>query len=349
MRDDRVNILTVIANQSYQAYVETLQAEITDEYGASAKSVPISKAQREKATATLDKTRLLDPEFAALWEQIKRKTRYSVHVDTARLVDDVVTALNGITITPPRIVAGKGAVVLGAEDEFRTLDAIKATPVLDLSASVPQTDLIATMLHLLEFTTPRMCLSRRTLLEILKKIDDTEAALANPQEFALKTVEIIKSKLAGQLISGIKYEETGEFFDQTILEETIESNADKMIDSPKGFYDRLVFDSQVERKFVEDMEKITWVKRYIKLPRLFMVPTPIGNYNPDWAIVAAKTDAFGDEETPLLNLIRETKSSLKADDLRIAEERKIQCGKAHFEKALRVPFKKITDASQILP
>ncbi len=349
VRDDKVNVLTVVANQSYQTYVETLQKEITDEYGAGAKTVPIAKAEREKATATLDKTRLLDPEFAALWEQIKRKTRYSVHVDTARLVDEVVVALNSIKITPPRIIAEKGVVIVGDEDKLNTLETIKATQILNLSDAVPQTDLIATMLHLLEFTTPRMCLSRRTLLEILKKLDDTEAALANPQEFALKAVEIIKSKLAAQLISGIQYEETGEVFDQTILEASIESNADKMIESPKGLYDRLVFDSQVERKFVEDMEKFTWVKRYIKLPRLFLVPTPIGNYNPDWAIVAARTDEFGDEETPLLNLIRETKSSLKADDLRIAEERKIQCGKAHFEKALQVPFKKITQASEILP
>ena len=349
VRDKRVNILTVVANQSYQTYVETLQKEITDEYGESAHKVPIAKAEREKATATLDKTRLLDPEFADLWEKIKRKTRYSVHVDTARLVEEVVTALNGIKISAPRIVAAKATInVPDFSDELKFLEG-GSRKVADLSQGTPQTDLIATMLHLLEFTTPRMCLSRRTLFQILTQMDETEAAIANPQEFALKAVEIIKTKLAGQLISGIKYEETGEVYDQTILDETIESNADKMIESPKGLYDRLVFDSQVERKFVEDMENISWVKRYIKLPRLFLVPTPIGNYNPDWAIVAARTDEFGDEEFPLLNLIRETKSSLKADDLRIAEERKIKCGKAHFEGALGVDFKKITDATQILP
>jgi len=349
VRDEKVNILTVVANQSYETYVATLQKEITDEYGESAKKVPVANAVRLQATATLNKARLLDPEFVALWDQIKRKTRYSVHVDTPRLVGEVVAALNQIKIDPPRIDVSRGIVTVRDEDKLDTLETIKATQILDLSGTVPQTDLIANLLHLLEFTTPRMCLSRRTLLEIIKKLDDTEAALANPQEFALKAVEIIKSKLAAQLISGIQYEEIGECFDQTILEETIESNADKMIDSPKGLYDRLVFDSQVERKFVEDMENYKWVKRYIKLPRLFLVPTPIGNYNPDWAIVAAKTDEFGDEETPLSNLIRETKSSLKADDLRIAEERKIQCGKAHFEKALKVSFKKITQASEILP
>ena len=349
VRDKAVNILTVVANQSYQSYVETLQKEIADEYGENAQKVPIAKAEREKATATLDKARLLDPEFAELWEQIKRKTRYSVHVDSKRLVEEVVAALNNIKISPPSIVATKATInVPDFSDELKTLEA-GSRPVANLSPGTPQTDLIGTMLHLLEFTTPRMCLSRRTLFQILTRMDETEAALANPQEFALKAVEIIKTKLAGQLISGIKYEETGEVYDQTILEETIESNADKMLDSPKGLYDQLVFDSQIERKFVEDMENLSWVKRYIKLPRLFLVPTPIGNYNPDWAIVAARTDEFGDEEYPLLNLVRETKSSLKADDLRIAEERKIKCGKAHFEGALGVDFKKITEASQILP
>lgn len=349
VRDKTLNILTVIANQSYQAYVETLQSEITDEYGEGAPKVPIAKATREKATATLDRARLLDPEFAALWERIKRKTRYSVHVDTARLVEEVVDALNRIKISAPSIVAAKATVsVPDFSDELKVLEAGSAR-VANLSQGTPSTDLIGTMLHLLEFTTPRMCLSRQTLFKILTQMDETEAALANPQEFALKAVEIIKSKLAGQLIGGIQYEETGEEYDQTILDETIESNADKMIDSPKGLYDQLVFDSQVERKFVEEMETYNWVKRYIKLPRLFLVPTPIGNYNPDWAIVAARTDEFGEDETPLLNLIRETKSSLKADDLRIAEERKIKCGKAHFEGALGVDFKKIIEASQILP
>ncbi len=349
VRDEKVNVLTVVANQSYETYVATLQKEITDEYGEGTKAVPIAKAQRAQATATLKKDFLLDPLFVALWERIKRKTRYSVHIDTPLLVSEVVAELNNIKISPPRISASKAEVTVKEdEDRLDTRESVKPTLVLNLSNSIPQTDLIATMLHLLEFTTPRMCLSRKTLLQILGKMDDTEAALANPQEFALKAVEIIKSKLAAQLINGIQYHETGEWFEQSILEETIESNADKMVDSPKGLYDRLVFDSGVERKFVEDMEKFTWVKRYIKLPRLFLVPTPIGNYNPDWAIVAARTDEFGEEEIPLLNLIRETKSSLKADDLRIAEERKIQCGRAHFQKTLKVDFEKITQASEIL-
>jgi type III restriction enzyme len=317
VRDEKVNILTVVANQSYEAYVETLQKEITDEYGESAKSVPIARAQREKATATL---RPLDPEFLELWDKIKRKTRYSVHIDTPLLIAEVVAALNQISISPPRISAVKARIDVGDEDELLTQEVGMQTKIFDLSDAVPSTDLIATMLHLLEFTTPRMCLSRKTLLEIIKKIDNTEAALANPQEFALKAVEKIKGKLAEHLINGIQYHETGEWFDQSILETVIESNAEKMVASPKGLYDKLVFDSQVERKFVQDMEKLNWLRRYIKLPPRFTVPTPIGTYNPDWAIIAAPVDEHGyvdeDEDAPALHLIRETKSSLKPGALR---------------------------------
>ena len=350
VRDEKVNILTVIANQSYEAYVETLQKEITDEYGEGAKKVPVSKANRPQATATLQPW-MLDPEFSELWDKIKRKTRYSVHIDTPLLIGEVVAALNQITITPPRVSAVKARVDVGDEDELLTQEVGIQTKIFDLSSAVPSTDLIATMLHLLEFTTPRMCLSRRTLLEIIKRLDNTEAALANPQEFALKAVEKIKGKLAEHLINGIQYHETGEWFDQSILEETIESNADKMVASPKGLYDKLVFDSNVERKFVQDMEKLGWLRRYIKLPPRFTVPTPIGTYNPDWAIIAANIDEHGDEDEdgPALHLIRETKSSLKPGALRAGEEQKIKCGKAHFKGALGMNFKEITDASQILP
>ncbi len=348
VRDEKVNILTVVANQSYEAYVATLQKEITDEYGESAHAVPVNKAEREQATATLQPW-AHDPEFVDLWEKIRRKTRYSVHIDTPLLVAEVVTALNKITISPPRVIAVKAGVEVGDKDELQTQEIGKTTKVFDLSAGVPQTDIISTMLHLLEFTTPRMCLSRQTLYQILTKINDTEAALANPQEFALKAVEQIKGKLAEHLINGIQYHETGEWFDQSIFEETVESNADKMVDSPKGLHDKVIFDSKVERQFVEDMENYSWLRRYVKLPPRFTVPTPIGTYNPDWAIIAADIDEYGDEDGPALHLIRETKSSLKPGALRPGEEQKIRCGKAHFVGALGMDFKEITNAKQILP
>ena len=347
VRDKAVNVLTVVANQSYEAYVATLQKEITDEYGESAHKIPVSKATREQATATMQPW-AHDPEFIELWEKIRRKTRYSVHIDTPLLVGEVVAALNKITISPPRVVAAKAGIEVGDTDELRTQEIGKTTKVFDLSAGVPQTDIISTMLHLLEFTTPRMCLSRQTLYQILTKINDTEAALANPQEFALKAVEQIKGKLAEHLINGIQYHETGEWFDQSIFEETIESNADKMVNSPKGLHDKVIFDSQVERKFVEDMENYDWLRRYVKLPPLFTVPTPIGTYNPDWAIIAADIDEYGDEDGPALHLIRETKSSLKPGALRPGEEQKIRCGKAHFVGALGMDFKEIINAKQIL-
>jgi type III restriction enzyme len=194
-----------------------------------------------------------------------------------------------------------------------------------------------------------MCLSRATLLQILKGIANLDAALANPQEFASKAVAEIKVKLAAHLIGGIQYHETGEWFDMTIFDGEVEGIKDKMIRSPKGLYDYLVYDSQTECKFVEDLEKRKDVRRYVKLPRLFLVPTPIGDYNPDWAVIADDTNEFGEETGRQLNLVRETKSTLAPGKLRPGEEQKIKCGKKHFTDALGVNFKKITQASELLP
>ncbi len=346
VRDDRVNVLTVVANQSYEAYVATLQEEIEDAYGQGT-TPPVTKADRPRELAKLRPAFELDAEFASLWDAIKRKTRYTVHLDTAKLVQEVVEALDQIKISPPRISATKANVTLGSEDEFQTQQLSAPRTVLGLSSDLPPSDIIAGMLHLLEFTTPRMCLSRATLLQILKGIRDLGAALANPQEFALRAVEQIKVKLAAHLINGIQYHETGGEFDMSIFEGEVEGFSDKMILSPKGLYDRLAFDSQTERKFVEDMEKLDYVRRYIKLPRLFLVPTPIGDYNPDWAVIAVERDEYG-EDGPLLHLVRETKSTLAPGKLRPGEEQKIKCGQRHFGDALKVDFKKITKASELL-
>ncbi len=349
VREEKVNVLTVIANQSYQAYVETLQEEIESEYGPDAKAPPVTKATRDKAIARLRPDVELDSEFSDLWNDIKRKTRYTVHLDTEQLVKEVVAALDQIEISPPRVSATKALLEVKAEDEFLTQQLSNPKTVVDLSGGLPQTDLIATMLHLLEFTTPRMCLSRATLLQILKGIANLDAALANPQEFASKAVAEIKVKLAAHLIGGIQYHETGEWFDMTIFDGEVEGLKDKMIRSPKGLYDYLVYDSQTECKFVEDLEKRKDVRRYVKLPRLFLVPTPIGDYNPDWAVIADDTNEFGEETGRQLNLVRETKSTLAPGKLRPGEEQKIKCGKKHFTDALGVNFKKITQASELLP
>ena len=153
-------------------------------------------------------------------------------------------------------------------------------------------------------------------------------------------------------MDGIKYEKIDDWYDQSLFEkdEIIEAWKDYIVASDEvggvggtHLWDGVPFESETEKAFAQDLEKRKDVKLYIKLPRWFEVATPIGNYNPDWAIVMA--DAAGGGER--LYLVRETKSTLDFNQLRPDEKRKILCGRSHFRGALQVDYKLVTEASQL--
>ncbi len=152
-----------------------------------------------------------------------------------------------------------------------------------------------------------------------------------------------------QLVDGIKYTKLNDWYEMTQLDAEIESWNEYLIPAPHSVYDQVIYDSDVEKKFVEGLEKRDDVKLYLKLPRWFTVPTPVGNYNPDWAIVIEERDAFGQPANrPLLYLVRETKSTTDLDDLLPDERRKILCGESHFQEALGVDYRVVTTSDRLL-
>jgi type III restriction enzyme len=186
---------------------------------------------------------------------------------------------------------------------------------------------------------------------MLKAAPEPKAILNNPHEFASALVGIIKTKLADQLVGGIQYERDGTWYEQSQFDDLIEAFAANVVKSEANaysggthIYDGVNIDSEtIERPFAEALERDARVKLYVKLPNWFLVPTPIGNYNPDWAIVMD----IGEGQDRLY-LVRETKGSTNLDDLRPDEQRKIECGKKHFVDALGGNFKFVRDISQIL-
>jgi len=167
----------------------------------------------------------------------------------------------------------------------------------------------------------------------------------------------LKEKLADHLVNGIEYEKIGQEYlmERITNERTVDLfTAYVTIDETKNktIYDRIPYDSGVEKQFIEDLEKREDVRLYVKLPSWFTVPTPVGDYNPDWAIVMDGPEAEG---KPILYLVYETKSSPKKDDLRPNEWRKIKCGAAHFgSKKLKkkgaldgMDYRVVTSASEL--
>lgn len=346
VHDERVNILTVVANQSYQSYVERLQAEIQEEYGADGAPPPPPNA-RKRGVARLRKAYMLKPEFKELWDRIKHKTRYAVTIDTEKLLADVIAELDRAEIRKPHIAITKAQVQVGAEGTFEAMQMSGARNVLDLAGRYPLPNLVAVMENLMDRTTPPMRLTRRTLLEVFRRAQNKQAALDNPHEFALVAVGIIKRKLADHLVNGIRYEKMSEWYEMTQLAEEISSWEEYLVPTPNhSLYDQVAFDSDIEKAFVQGLERRNDVKLYLKLPGWFTVPTPVGEYNPDWAIVIEDRDEHG-RPISLLYLVRETKDKDWKTGLRPDELRKITCGERHFEGALGVDYKVVTAASDV--
>ena len=342
VHDAKVNVLTVIANENYKGYVEGYQSEMREEYGDQGLAPP-PVDKRKRRVAKLRKAYTLKPEFKELWKRIKHKTRYAVNVDTEQLIREVVAELDATEIRSPRITVTKAMVQVGDDEVFSAMQMSGAKTVIDLAGRYPLPNLVDTMMHLLENTTPPMRLTRKTLLEIFRHTQKQQAALDNPHEFASVAVRIIKEKLTDQLIDGIKYEKIGECYEMCQFEVEIESWENRLIPAERSLYDQVIYDSEVERKFVEELENMNMVKLYVKLPAFFKIPTPIGTYNPDWAIVVDYPDDDGER----LYLVRETKGTTNPNHLRPDERRKVDCGKQHFREALGVGYEIVDDSGDL--
>ena len=353
LRDEKVNILTVVANESYEKYVATLQQEIENEYGK--EGLPPKPANaRERGIAKLRKQYLLKPEFQQLWEKIKHKTRYAVQINTEKLIDEVINELEEKTITPPRVTITKARVEVGNEDVIAAMQITSTKTVMSQERKKYLPNVISVFVNLLLNTSPPVSLSRRTLLRIFQNFTRKEEAIANPYEFATIAVQIIKNKLADHLVNGIQYQKIDDWYEMTQFQDEIETWKEYLIPANRSVYDHVVIDSQaedihtsIEGRFVADLEKRDDVKLFVKLPNWFTVPTPVGEYNPDWAIVMEDRDEHGEALGTLLYLVRETKSTTNLDQLRPDERRKILCGQKHFNEALGGNYCLVTSTGEL--
>ena len=343
--DDEVNILTVVANESYEEFVTTLQAEMIEEFGeAGAAPKPVNA--REKHTAKRKPLDQLPEEFAALWDKIKPKTRYQVTVNTEKLIGDVVERLDRVKIDPPRIVAAKAEVTVDKEKDQLDYQLFGQGVLAKLAAHQGPPNIVQVIEDLIAHITPPIKLTRKTLAAMVVRTKNRKAALENPQEFAFQAARIIREEAIEQLVDGIQYFKDGTWYDMTEWIEEEETISDRLVAVENSIYDHIVVQSETEKKFVEKLKKRKDVRLFVKLPGWFKVRTPVGQYNPDWGLVMEEVDAFGNKG-PLLYLVRETKSTTVATELRGTENQKNYCGERHFTGALGVDYRVITSAEDL--
>ena len=340
--DPAVNVLTVIANESYEQFVGGLQAEMEEAFGADG-AAPRPVNARAKRVAVRKPLEALPPEFAGLWERIRHKTRYQVAVDTGRLVADVVAALNRVKVEPPRIVSQSADVTVGTDRDKLDYRVGGKRVLARLVGRHAVPNIVGLIEDLVAHVTPPVRLTRRTLASIVTGVQDRQAALDNPQQFAAEAARVIREKAIQQLVDGIRYERDGTWYDLSEWREREETGSDRLVPAANSLYDQIVVQSDTERRFAEQLGRRKDVRLFVKLPAWFKVATPVGQYNPDWALVMEGPD----DAEALLYLVRETKSTTAADELRGTENQKIHCGERHFADALGVDFRVVTKVEEL--
>jgi len=262
-------------------------------------------------------------EFKALWDRIKHKTTYRVQFDNEQLIQRCIRALQDApVIAKTRLQWRKADIAIGKAGVEATERDGAATVVLDES-DLELPDLLTDLQD-------RTRLTRRTVQRVLLESGRLDDFTRNPQQFIEIVAEAINRCKHLAVVDGIKYQRLGDdhFFAQELFEtEELTGYLKSMLATREDrcVHDHVVYDSATEAAFAAQLENNEAVKVYAKLPGWFKVPTPLGSYNPDWAVL------LNTPEGERLYFVVETKSGLFADDIRDKERAKIECGKAHFE------------------
>ena len=330
--DDNVNILTVIANESYADFSRKLQTEIEEETGIHFGGRIKNRANRQ--IIKFQKSRALDPAFKELWDKIKHKTTYRVAIDTEKLVTEAANELARVTISKPHIADTKTLIdSMNNDSGFMVRETgFNAYAARQTEIKIP---------NLLADIQRRTQMTRRVIFDVLDRAGMFEQMAINPQQVIDETVRAINQVKQRLAVDGIKYHRTGEYYDMTLFENdelqtylydaAMKSGAIAVGDQAKTIYDYVAVDSEVEREFMQSLEDNADVKFYIKLPSWFKIDTPVGKYNPDWAV------AFDGDRR--IYFVAETKGSDDIHDNHLSsnERGKITAARQHFAE-IGVPY-----------
>lgn len=331
--DRSVNCLTVIANESYEDFANALQKEIEQDCGV--KFEGRIKNARNRQKIELKKNWDLDQHFLDLWDRIKHKTEYKVEYDTQDLIKSASDAVKRMPATPKPQVHREKNEMKFLKDESKRLLGIGG----DIKSSKDRTieNVKFDIPDFVGYIQSKTELTRDTLSRIIMNSGRVGEIFNNPQLFMDSVVRAVKAEFDRLKVNGIKYEKiAGEYYQMTRFEsEEIESYVENMIEvksQEKTLYSHILIDSlsKPEIDFAKQCETREDVLFYIKLPNWFVVKTPIGNYNPDWALIKQE-----DGEQKKIYFVAETKDPKAAKDktlLRETERMKIHCGEKHFEK-----------------
>jgi type III restriction enzyme len=360
VQDKRVNVLTVIPNESYEAFAKALQQEIEEETGVSFErriKNARAKARIQRKALTADEELL----FKTIWNKINYQTRYSVKLDTPKLIATCVQALGDTDqypkVQPPKIRSEKAKIILRPDGVEGVQIGVSDTEAREYGSTVPD---------VYGYIQNRVHLSRSTIFSILDGSGRMNELLVNPQAFLDTAISAIKTCLQTLMVEGIEYRTiNGRRYEMSLFDEELETYLSSVyppadddmttpvdktllqaqpIDEQKAPvgdpFACVLSESDTESQFAHDCSVDERVKFFFKLPNRFKIPTPLGTYNPDWAVVL--------ENDARVYFVAETKSTTVRANRRPAENLQIACGRKHFGLADEVVFKDVTSLSELL-
>lgn len=340
--DQNINRLTVVANEAYDDFAKALQKEIEDECGVEFKGR--IKNRKDRKRVNYRKGFEADPKFLEIWERLKHQTRYRVNYETSDLISQAAKAVRELPpIKAPSIRSTKVSLGMDEKGIETRYAGDKVESYEGHSWQIPD---------ILGYIQSKTDLTRSTIFKILKESGRIKDVLVNPQLFLDLSSSAINKSLFNLMIEGIKYEQIGnleyemKLFEAQELEVFVNDFTFRVEDASKTIYeDYMPLDSGVESQFAKDCETSEQVKFYFKLPFWFKIPTPIGTYNPDWAVVF--------EDDSKIYFVAETKDTgtveVDLSKLKLDEQLKIKCGKAHFEQVKEVEYKVVNKVGQLTP
>ncbi len=357
--DKKVNVLTVVPNESYEAFAKSLQQEIEDETGVDFEG-RVKNARAKARVACKPLTKEEDALFQAIWNKINYQTRYSVKLETPTLIEECVALLRDTTQYPciqrPKVKSEKGLLHIDKHGVQGVLTGAGESAVRSYNPVVP--DVYA-------YLQDKLHLSRETLFAILDGSGRLDELLVNPQAFLDMAVAAIQNVLNKMLVKGIEYHELeGQHYKMSLLEEVSEAYLSGLFPHGPDDLERLdktllqaqllddtgevegepfecvVTESNPEVNFASACQSRPEVKFFFKLPKRFKIDTPLGTYNPDWAVVF--------ENDKQVYFVVETKSTLVEAERRTSENLKIHCGERHFALRKDVTFKVATRLGEVV-
>jgi type III restriction enzyme len=325
---ERINQLTVIPNETYETFVTQYQEEIKAIYGSTKAGAGMIHTHKGKPQDEVQFKRnpsnTIDAAFKRFWKLLSKKTDYTIAFNEENLIKTATQRINSITI-PDYVIEASSHLINEITDEGKQ-DTFGGTESIKQKARFTPLDLV-------EELSENTGLSFNTLFEIVKNLENYSEWIKNPPRFVHEAGSIIRNVELDEMLRGLDYLLTGEEFPFDFHDYIKNISSNNIIETPnRGVFDKMIYDSYIERTFCIGADRDPEIVCFIKLPSWYKIKTPIGEYEPDFGLVMKRKELKSGNENEFYFVI-ETKGTNYINDkkaLTESEVYKIKCAMKHF-------------------